>query len=391
MIGCNRAAKIGRPAMLRIALPLAVVLLVVIVLVTLPVNITHRASAQSPNLLTNPGFEDEGRWLFQDGIREIQVPPGWFAFWRSIPPADLLLPSNCPHRSDTGCYWARPEFRDVKATEFPDRVHSGLRALRYFTFGRMHEAGLYQAVESIPVGARVRFSVWLQAWMCADASDCMGGRVSDAPAHMHLQVGLDPKGSIDPWSSDIVWSPEGEAFDRWQQFQVEATPEAGVATVFIRSRPNWDWPRLNNDVYVDDARLEILALPTPANMSNTLPGVRYILTPTPDRPVTHTVAAGETLGSIALAHGVSVEQIIRLNRLSPRPAIWPDQALLIDVPERTGLATEPISQSATALPAPSTRQDSPRDWITWGLGGLLGALVLWALTTARRMRSHGED
>lgn len=161
--------------------------------------------------------------------------------------------------------------------------------------------------------------------------------------------------------------------------------------MFVRSLAEWHWPRLNNDVYVDDARLDILALPTPENTSNTLPGVRYILTPTPDWPVTHTVAAGETLGSIALAHGVSVEQIIRLNRLSPRPAVWPGQALLIDGPEQKALTAEPVPQPTTALPAPSTRQDSPRDWITWGLGGLLGALVLWALTTARRMCSRREN
>jgi hypothetical protein len=153
---------------------------VVVMLMMLMLAMPFGAFAQSPNLLANPDFEDEGKWLFQDGVREIAIPPGgWFAFWRASPPDDLPLPSNCPRRSDFGCYWARPEFRDVKASDFPNRVHSGARAVRFFTYGRMHEAGLYQAVEGVPLGVQLRFSIWLETWMCANASACQGGQVSD--------------------------------------------------------------------------------------------------------------------------------------------------------------------------------------------------------------------
>ena len=135
---------------------------------------------------------------------------------------------------------------------------------------------------------------------------------------MHLQVGIDLWGGIAPWSSDVIWSPEGEAFDQWRRFQVEAMSEAGVATGFIWSRAEWpQGPRLNNDVYVDDTRLEIVASPTDTGTPATLPDIRHLATPTPSAWVTHTVAAGETLGSIALVHGVSIEQIMRLNRTSP--------------------------------------------------------------------------
>ena len=103
----------------------AIPALITLILVMPFIKVSDHAMAQSPNLLMNPDFEDEGRWLFQDGVREIVMPPGgWFAFWRPSPPDDLLLPSNCPRRSDFGCYWARPEFRDVKASDFPNRVHS---------------------------------------------------------------------------------------------------------------------------------------------------------------------------------------------------------------------------------------------------------------------------
>src|SRR5512136_2309149 len=137
--------------------------LAVCVLLVSGMAAADHAGAQTRNWLTNPDFED-GRFRFQDGIREVMIPDGWFAFWRESPPGDLTLPSNCPRRRDAGCYWARPEFREVKAVEFPNRVHSGASAIRYFTYGRMHDAGLYQVVEQVPLGARLQFSVWLQAW-----------------------------------------------------------------------------------------------------------------------------------------------------------------------------------------------------------------------------------
>jgi hypothetical protein len=116
-----------RPMIHAHAVP-ALVMLIVLIL-AMPFKVSGHATAQSPNLLMNPDFEDEGRWLFQDGVREVMVAPHWFAFWRAGPPDDWPLPSNCPRRSDFGCYWARPEFRDVKASDFPNRVHSGARAV----------------------------------------------------------------------------------------------------------------------------------------------------------------------------------------------------------------------------------------------------------------------
>lgn len=379
----------GRP-MLRIAFALAVASLVAFVQITAPMRVTGRASAQSPNLLVNPDFEAEGPWRFQGGIRECQIPPGWFAFWRESPPDEMPLPSNCPRRADTGCYWARPEFRDVQAAEFPNRVHSSTRALKFFSYGRMHAAGLYQAVEGIPLDTRVRFSVWLQTWMCANASACQGGMVSDAPGRMHLQVGLDPTGGIDAWSPQVIWSPEGEAFDHWQQFHVEALSETGLATVFVRSHAEWDWARQNNNVYVDDARLEILVEPTPAQVSNTLAGARYIQTPTLAKVITYTVVAGETLGSIALAYDISIEQLMRLNRLTPGQAILPPQVLMINGPKSVPPTLEPTPQPTATLSVPATRRDFSPTGLAWGLAGLIGsALVTWLIRTASR-RSAGR-
>ena len=360
--------------------------LALFVLLVSDIQVADHARAQTRNLLTNPDFEDDGRFLFQDGIREVMIPNGWFAFWHDAPPQDMPLPSNCPRRSDTGCYWARPEFREVKATEFPNRVHSGARAVKYFTYGRMHEAGLYQIVEGIPLGVRLQFSAWMQAWMCSNGSACMGGRVSDAPARMHLQVGIDPWGGIDPWSSDVVWSPAGEAFDRWQLFQVEAMSEAGIATVFVRSRAEWDWPRLNNDVYVDDARLATLIEPTTVPLSNTLPGARYVPTRAMVGVVTHTVEAGETLGSIALAYGVSIEHLMRLNHLLPGQGIRAGQVLLIDGTEPATPTVEPVVPPTATTTTTVISGNPPGKWPMWGWIGAILVLALVAWVTVRRMQ-----
>ena len=66
----------------------AIPALITLILVMPFIKVSDHAMAQSPNLLTNPDFEDEGRWLFQDGVREIAIPPGgWFARLRRGVPA----------------------------------------------------------------------------------------------------------------------------------------------------------------------------------------------------------------------------------------------------------------------------------------------------------------
>ena len=87
---------------------------------------------------------------------------------------------------------------------------------------------------------------------------CQYGKVSDQPSDMHLKVGIDPTGGEDPFSPNIVWSPEQPAWDTYTLFQVEAVASGSSVTVFTHSRADWDWARANNDVYVDDASLVVI-------------------------------------------------------------------------------------------------------------------------------------
>jgi LysM domain len=219
----------------------------------------------NPNLLVDGDFEVPAPWPWQDGIGEVQVAPGWRAWYLDKAPDYVKAPSNCfDSKAGYGCYWMRPEFRDNVAASFENRVHGGVRSQKYFSFGRMHEAGLYQRVGGIKPGSTVRFSIYIQAWQCYEIDKCgRNGTHSDQPADMHLRVGIDPYGGDNPFSGNVVWAPEMEAFDRWVEFAVQAQAKADTVTVFTHSRPEWGWARVENDVYLDDASL-VVVQPTSA-------------------------------------------------------------------------------------------------------------------------------
>lgn len=322
----------------------------------------------SPNLLVDGDFEAPAPWPMQNGIGEVQVAPGWTAWYLDYPPSYVVPPSSCYNadgsRMDNGCFWMRPEYRDTIRQNHDYRVHGGDRAQKYFSFGRMHQAGIYQQVSNIPVGAKLRFSIYIQAWMCSDVGAspaCQGGRVSDQPSDMHLRIGIDPTGGTDPFSGNIVWSPEVPAWDRWVRFQVEAIAQSSTVTVFTHSRPEWDWTRMNNDIYLDDAELVIVgpvptAAPTPVvpNQPQTQPQPQ----PQPragtraDGALVHRVVAGDTLLGIALAYGVTVNDIVLWNNLNPGDYLQIGQELVVKPP--AGWSPSPANPAPAAAVQPAT-------------------------------------
>ena len=341
------------------------------------------AQAEGPNLLQAADFEGGGTaWPQQDGIGEVQVAPGWRAYYLDVPPSYITVPDFCydpltGKRMDNGCFWARPEFRDVTLKFQPNRIHGGQRAQKYFTYGRMHEAGLMQRVTGVVSGTLYHFSIYMQAWMCMDYIEaCKGGYVSDKPTQMHLKVGIDPAGGTNPFGSDIVWSPEVESFDRWTQYSVEAVARSDALTVFTRSRPEWkDMARQNNDVYLDDASLTAVGPPPPSPTATTgteAPAApAQALAPAPEqqtfavRPqgnqrsdgtVIHVVQKDDTLFGIALAYGVTVDDIVQLNHLQAGDFLQIGQELIVKgsaapVPTSNSMTTP---QSAAVAPQPTS-------------------------------------
>ncbi len=333
---------------------------------------------EGPNLLRNGDFEEGGpgqAWPFQDGIPEVQVAPGWRAFFLDDPPPYITPPPDyC--QGDARCAWGRPEFRGVASYEYAYRVRSGQLAQKYFSWNRQHEAGLYQQVSGIPPGTRLRFSVWIQTWSCMPPSSqewnvCRTAPYSDNPAPMHIWVGIDPTGGTDWSAPTVVRSPEGDAWDTWTLFQVEAVAQSDKVTVFIHTRADWQdqIPRISNDVYIDDASLVALgqATPTPppppptsaSGSSSAQPPAWTPLpqpTPRPDGCRVHIVQPGDTLFGIALQYGIPVEDLERLNAgsLGPNKMIWVGQEIVLSCP--TATPTPQATPTPEATPTPQSGQ-----------------------------------
>ncbi len=316
------------------------------------------AQTPTPNLLVDGDFEAPN-WPVQDENASLQVAPGWRAWFLDTEqvPAYVKRPNNCSG-SDIGCYWAAPEYHDAFAELNPNRVRSGAKAQKYYTNGRMHEAGLYQKVAGLQPGALLRFTIYMHAWMCYKIEACgKGGTLSDAPSDMHLRVGIDPYGGDDPFSANIVWSPEAPAFDQWVRFSVEAEAKSDTVTVFTHSRPDWDWARGNNDVYLDDASLVAVdKRPTAATQApTTLPGSpaptlppAATRTPRPDGAVVHVIRQGDTMSAIAREYGVSLDELYSMNNLTRTSVLNLGQEILVKVPPGAVITRATATRTAQA-------------------------------------------
>ena len=368
---------------MRFRLGAALVLIMVASLAVLPAGFVGASPARQEisNLLQNGDFEWSAPWPTQDGRSGIQVAPRWRAWWVDKPPKDIPRPYNCLGGKDDGCYWAVPEFGDVQKIAYSYRVHGGLQAQKYFTYGRMHWAGLMQKVDNLQPGSRLRFSIYMQAWMCFQFIEgCQYGKVSDQPSDMHLKVGIDPTGGQDPFSSNIVWSPEQPAWDDYELFQVEAEARNTSVTVFTHSRADWDWARSNNDVYIDDGSLEVIGQAPPA--SPTLPPaprVQQSVATQPPKPAATSVA-------------------------TRTPAPTPT-ATASSTPTDTPEPTETPVRRVATLPPDDTATPAPRNVLS-GLsdpdgessGGIIGVVflgtalflgaILLGVLAAQRRRPH---
>jgi len=352
---------------------------------TLPFMMQLPAQAEevspNPNLLVDGDFEAPAPWPQQDGIGEVQVAPGWRGWYLDVAPNYVKPPDNCMNsKAGYGCYWMRPEFRDTVLASFENRVRSGMRAQKYFSFGRMHEAGLYQRVGGIKPGSTVRFSIYIQAWQCYEIDKCgRNGTRSDAPDNMHLRVGIDPYGGDNPFGANVIWAPEMEAFDRWVEFAVETQAQADTVTVFTHSRAEWGWARVENDVYLDDASLVVVqpgpVAAKPARQTtiakpispqaaaaarlrlmrlwrrlgeeglppelNPIKRAIVAATPTPlplwagptpvvsSGPRTHVIVPGDTLTNIAARYNTTVPALMQANNITNMDLIFVGLTLLI--------------------------------------------------------------
>ncbi|MCB0027948.1 MAG: LysM peptidoglycan-binding domain-containing protein, partial [Anaerolineales bacterium] len=288
---------------------------------------SETTQAQGTNLLFNPGFEGEytayipnpGHALYGWQVADCtpgyggdaicgtaQMPANWWPWWISQTPSDPPWKNRMP------------EYKPAEAP-FVNRVHGGARASQYFTFHSTHTAGHVQVVP-VPANANLRFSIWGQAW-----SDAEDSGASIFPTPMNMKIGIDPTGGTDPYSPNIVWSGSTSVYDAYALFTVEARAQGSSVSVWTFSSP--DEARKHNDVYWDDATLEVIGSAPPASSGNSGGGTTggntapapvaapSGPTPTPNAngDIIHIVGAGDTLWSIAARAGLTLDELLALN------------------------------------------------------------------------------
>lgn len=211
-------------------------------LVGLTVALPVRAQAPAGDLLHNGSFEAPYHTL--PAKDNCHVAAGWHAYWLEGSEWEV-----------SHGYRLAPEYKPATRWDPPlNRVRSGELAQQFFHSWGNFQAGVLQQVPGVRVGDHLRFQLWGMTWSCdrADSGKCSDARSGD-PSPMHLRIGIDPYGGVDPMGPNVVWSPEQNAYDDWHLFSVDARALAGTVTVFVYSYP--DYRSQNNDVYLDDASL----------------------------------------------------------------------------------------------------------------------------------------
>ncbi len=358
------------------------VLLIMTVLLGTWGAIASPAAAQQGgggNLLYDGDFEmgAGAAWPFQDGIPEVQVAPGWRAFYVDYPPAKARFPVSCGTNYETCSYWRRPEFRGVSAVEYPTRVHGGGLSAKYFSYSGQHEAGFFQQVANIKPGTVLRFSAFMQTWSCmpdnGNWSSCPNGDKSKNPSPMHTKVGIDPTGGADPWSPNIVWSAEVDAYDVWTQISVDAVAKNSTVTVFTYSWADWNdgYFRVNNDVYVDDAVLIAIgkgAVPAATRAASSAPvAPAGTPIPVPAGGTSYVVQQGDKLSIIAKKYGLTVAQLQAANNISDVNRIKAGQTLVI--PPKGAAAAPAATPKPGTTPAPTIKPGTPVPTVAVPAGG----------------------
>jgi LysM repeat protein len=205
---------------------------------------------------------------------------------------------------------------------------------------------------------------------------------------MNARIGIDPQGGTDPFAPEVVWSNAINPLDAYYLLTVEAVAEGPMITVYTYSAP--DIPALNLDMYWDDASLVVItgsrpsssrstprptstrasdasaasSQPDSSDQSGASPPPTTSLEPPlptqpaqPDGSVIHVVQRGETLGGIARAYGISVEELMHLNGLTSYLIFAGNELLIRQAPTSTPTARP----TRTPIPTVEPEDEQPED------------------------------
>lgn len=294
------------------------------------------AQAQA-NLLANPGFESNytGR-----GRGDFNFPESWGGWYTEAPRSESWMnqpPNAFPHTS----YFK----------------YGGASALSISKGGGTFTAATYQEVGDIPAGAIVRGSAYVFI------ENSSGGN-SQVRIGVGSNVGSNPNGAI-------TWSGWMTTLNQYQQISVDHVATGGSVTIFIYATQTW--PKDPNAVYIDDASLVIIGEgEAPADSGGDdgdggsvnvpappVSGVGFVSPQDTDEEdgITHTVVAGDTIASIAVAYGVTVDDILNLNSLDRGAFLQIGQVLTIIASEEEPTPVVPTETEEVEAPANTEEPD----------------------------------
>lgn len=233
-------------------------------------------------------------------------------------------------------------------------VYEGTLSQEMGRSGGTFTAAVWQKVDNIQAGTRLRFNVWVYI-------------ANDASANARVRVGIDSNNVGSPMD-DMTWSSYLTTVNSWQQLTVEATVPAGYVTVYVFGTQ--DWPKATNSVFMDQASLTVVGTgqpvtqPTAASGSTSVPVVvvpttpPQVYAPSVSRQdqdasdgIIHTVQSGDTLAAIAVAYGTTVTKIVELNGIDRHAVLALGQKLIIQPP---GAAPAPTTAPSSSGAQPTT-------------------------------------
>jgi len=319
-------------------------------------------AAQDANALRDGGME--GSYTSR-GRSDLNIPAEW-SFWYTESPRSEswqnLPPVGFPHNGPG------------------PNPHSGARAINLNKGFATFTAAVYQQV-SVQQGTNVSASAWAYLKTC-DIPNGFDNCTSATGSGAYTRVGIDPNGGTNPYDSDIVWSGNATPHDNWGQMTVSATTTGTTATVFLFATQSW--PTQLNSVYWDDASFTGGGAGGAAQSGTTTPNATPI-PPVPaevgfvspqneqgDGSIVHTVQAGDTIDSIAVAYGMTRADVLAVNpeirdpriiQIGQQIVIRPPSGTATEEPEATAEAPTvegSTNENATA-PDPTTENPETTD------------------------------
>ncbi|MEL7232978.1 MAG: LysM peptidoglycan-binding domain-containing protein [Chloroflexota bacterium] len=267
------------------------------------------AHAQEENLLTNGGMEEGEFGTYQGkGRGDLTIPAGW----------DIWL-----GQGDTDQFYNRgDQVYAFPHTGFDPTELEGNASLNLSGGYVQFNAAIFQSVGVSPgTNLIAEATSWVRACDLGDDQVKCG---SDTSSGAQTRIGIDPDGGTDPNAPEIVWSQWVDPHDIWKSQTTTATATGGTVTVFLFATQGR--PTSVNDVYWDRAKLWVggegggvdgaeaaeAAAPPPTERPAYVPFVNA-QGEREDGSIVHRVSEGDTVDSIAVAYGITRDDIIALN------------------------------------------------------------------------------